>query len=213
MIRTLPSLLLAILLGSCQPGLGQGVQKPLDQMPPSARHLIAIKVKGSKRFSEADIAAASGLQLGAPVNEEDFKKAARRLGDMGVFTDIGYSFSYTFAGTKVEFQATDVAKFVPVRFEDFVWFPETELRRRIKAYAPLFDGELPLSGKLADQVSDVLQAMLVEKAIPGHVEYVRSGKPDGPVDSIVYQVADVLIQVRNIEFNFQRQHSSDIESV
>ena len=89
MIRTLPSLLLAILLGSCQPGLGQGVQKPLDQMPPSARHLIAIKVKGSKRFSEADIAAASGLQLGAPVNEEDFKKAARRLGDMGVFTDIG----------------------------------------------------------------------------------------------------------------------------
>ena len=95
---------------------------------------------------------------------------------------------------------TDVANFVPVRFEDFVWFPEAELRRRIKAYAPLFDGELPLSGRLADEVSDVLQAMLVEKAIPGHVEYVRSAKQDGPVDSIVYQVSDVLIQIRNIEF-------------
>ncbi len=200
MTRTLTSLFLAILLQFCQLGFGQGAQKPLDQMPASARHLIAIKVKGSKRFSETDIAAASGLQLGAPVNEEDFKKAARRLGDTGVFTDVGYSFSYTFAGTKVEFQVTDVAKFVPVRFEDFVWFPEAELRRRIKAYAPLFDGELPLSGKLADEVSDVLQAMLVEKAIPGHVEYVRSAKQDGPVDSIVYQVSDVLIQIRNIEF-------------
>jgi len=200
MIRMLPSLVFVILVGFCSSGLSQGAPAPLDQMPASARHLIAIKVKGSKRFSEADIAAASGLQLGAPVNEEDFKKAARRLGDMGVFTDIGYSFSYTFAGTKVEFQVTDVTKFVPVRFEDFVWFPEAELRRRIKAYAPLFDGELPLSGKLADQVSDVLQAMLVEKAIPGHVDYVRSGKADGPVDSIVYQVSDVLIQVRNIEF-------------
>ncbi len=200
MIRTIPTLLLVMLFGFCLPGMGQNSQKALEQMPASARQLIAVKVKGSKRFSEADIAAASGLQLNTPVTDDDFKKAARRLGDMGVFTDIGYSFSYTFAGTKVEFQVTDVTKFVPVRFEDFVWFPEAELRRRIKAYAPLFDGELPLSGKLADEVSDVLQAMLVEKAIPGHVEYVRSGKPDGPVDSIVYQVSEVLIQVRNIEF-------------
>ncbi len=200
MIRTLPSLLLVMFLGVCLPGVGQSSQKPLDQMPASARGLIAIKVKGSKRFPETDIAAASGLQLGTPVNEDDFKKAARRLGDMGVFTDIGYSFSYTFAGTKVEFQVTDATKFVPVRFEDFVWFPEADMRRRIKEHSPLFDGELPLSGKLADEVSDMLQAMLVEKAIPGHVEYVRSGKADGPVDSIVYHVSDVLIQVRNIEF-------------
>jgi len=200
MIRTLPSLLLVMFLGVCLPAVGQSSQKPLDQMPASARQLIAIKVKGSKRFREADIASASGLQLGIPVNEDDFKKAARRLGDMGVFTDIGYSFSYAFAGTKVEFQVTDATKFVPVRFEDFVWFPEADMRRRIKEHSPLFDGELPLSGKLAAEVSDMLQAMLVEKAIPGHVEYVRSGKADGPVDSIVYHVSDVLIQVRNIEF-------------
>jgi outer membrane protein insertion porin family len=53
---------------------------------------------------------------------------------------------------------------------------------------------------LADEVSDVLQAMLVENSIPGHVEYKRVGKADGPVESINYHVADVLIQIRNIEF-------------
>jgi outer membrane protein insertion porin family len=53
---------------------------------------------------------------------------------------------------------------------------------------------------LADEVSDVLQAMLVENSIPGHVEYRRAGKEDGPVDSINYHVTDVLIRVRNIEF-------------
>jgi outer membrane protein insertion porin family len=42
--------------------------------------------------------------------------------------------------------------------------------------------------------------MLVERAIPGHVEYERTGKPDGPVDAIVYRVADVVIQIRNVEF-------------
>jgi outer membrane protein assembly factor BamA len=190
------------LLGSSLPSAGQGAsaQKPLAQMPPSARQLVGVKVTGSKRYPEEAIAAATGLQMGAAVNDDDFKKAARRLGDTGVFTDIAYTFSYSSAGTKLELHVTDAAKFVPARFEDFVWFSDAELRTRIKQYAPLFDGQLPLFGRLADEVSDVLQAMLVENSIPGHVEYRRAGKEDGPVESINYRVTDVLIRVRNIEF-------------
>jgi outer membrane protein assembly factor BamA len=199
-MRTILSrLLLMSALGTCLPALGQP-QKPISQLPVSARQLIAIKVTGSKRYPEQVIAAASGLQIGTPVNDDDFKKAARRLGDMGVFTDIEYSYSYSSAGTKLEFHVSDVEKFVPVRFEDFVWFSDEELLKRIKEHAPLFDGELPLSGRLADEVSDVLQAMLVENSIPGHVEFQRSGAANGPVDSILYRVSDVLIQIRNVEF-------------
>ena len=193
-------LFLCLLLRFCVLGLGQTAQKPLAQMSASARQLIAIKVVGSKRFPEAAIAAATGLQLGTPVVDDDFKKAARQLGDTGVFTDIAYSFNYSSAGTKVEFHVTDVDKFVPARFEDFVWFSDEELRRRIKEHVPLFDGELPLSGRMPDEVSDVLQAMLVENAIPGHVEYVRAGKTDQPIEAISYSVSDVVVRVRNIEF-------------
>jgi outer membrane protein assembly factor BamA len=192
-------LLLVLFAALALPSLSQS-QKPLSQMPASARQLIAIKVVGSKRYSEQAIAAASGLQIGAPVNDDDFKKASRRLGDMGVFTDIAYNFSYSSAGTKLEFHVTDADKFVPARFEDFVWFSDDELRKRIQQHAPLFDGELPVFGRLADQVSDVLQAMLVERSIPGHVEYLRTGKQDGPVEAITYHVNDVLIRIRNFEF-------------
>ncbi len=199
--RLLP---LALILAAavCLSGIGRGLtsQKPLAQMPPSARQLIAITVVGSKRFPESAIAEATGLQMGTAVNDDDFKKAARRLGDMGVFTEIAYTFSYSSAGTKLELHVTDADKFLPVHFEDFVWFSDAELLKRIKEHAPLFDGELPMFGRLADEVSDVLQAMLVENSIPGHVEYVRAGKPDGPVDSINFHVTDVLIQVRHIEF-------------
>ncbi len=198
----LPFLLFALAAALCPPGMGQAstTQKPLAQMPASARQLIAIKVTGSKRYSEAAIAAASGLQLGTEVNDDDFKKAARRLGDMGVFTEIGYTFSYSSVGTKLELHVTDGAKFVPAHFEDFVWFTDAELKQRIQQHSPLFNGELPISGRLADEVSDVLQAMLVENSIPGHVEYLRVGKEDGPVESINYHVTDVLIQIRKIEF-------------
>jgi outer membrane protein assembly factor BamA len=194
-------LLLLIFLAS-MPVSGQDTssQKSLAQLPASARQLIAIKVTGSKRYSEQAIAAATGLQMGSAVNDDDFKRASRRLGDMGVFTDIAYSYSYSSAGTKLELHVTDGEKFVPARFEDFVWFSDAELRQRIQQHAPLFDGEVPLNGRLVDEVSDVLQAMLVEKSIPGHVEYLRVGKPDGPVEEISYHVNDVLIRVRNIEF-------------
>jgi outer membrane protein assembly factor BamA len=193
-------LFLLLLPGFCRPSTGQASQKPLAQMSASARQLIAIKVTGSKRFPETAIAAATGLQMGTSVGDDDFKKAARRLGDTGAFADIAYTFTYSSAGTKVEFQVTDGEKFVPARFEDFVWFSDEELRRRIKEHVPLFDGNLPLSGRLPDEVSDVLQAMLVENAIPGHVDYVRVGKQDQPVEAISYSVSEVLIRVRHIEF-------------
>jgi outer membrane protein assembly factor BamA len=205
MTKAIPRHLLVLFIlsaGLCLPGMGQGStsQKPLAQMPASARQLIAIKVIGSKRFPEQAIAAATGLQMGTEANDDDFKKAARRLGDTGVFTEIAYTFSYSSAGTKLELHVTDADKFVPARFEDFVWFSDAELEKRIKEHSPLFDGELPLFGRMADEVSDVLQAMLVENSIPGHVEYLRTGKQDGPIESINYHVTDVLIEVRHIEF-------------
>jgi len=175
-------------------------QKPLTQMPASARQLIEIKVTGSKRFPENAIAAATNLQIGTPVNDEDFKKAARILGDTGAFTDIEYSYSYSPQGTKLEFRVTDADKFVPVKFQDFVWFSDADLKQRIKEHVPLFDGELPLSGRMADEVSDVLQGLLVQSAIPGHVDYLRTGKEDGPVESIDFRVSDVLIRIRGFKF-------------
>lgn len=175
-------------------------QKSFAQAPASQRQLISIKVTGNKRFPEAAIISASGLQIGTVVTEDDFKKAATRLGAYGILSDVAYTYSFSSAGTKLELQVTEAPKFVPARFEDFVWFSDEDLLKRIQERAPLFNGELPLSGRLADQVSDVLQALLVENSIPGHVEYERAGKQDGPVDSIVYKVSDVLIQIRDVNF-------------
>jgi outer membrane protein insertion porin family len=191
------SLLILFLSGLSSSAMAQ---KSLAQLPASERQLIAIKVTGSKRFSEDAIAAESGLQLSTAVTDDDFKRAARHLGDTGAFSDIGYKFSYSSAGTKLEFQVTDAERFVPARFEDFVWFTDEEMRHRIKEHIPLFNGDLPLSGRMPEEVSDVLQAMLVENAIPGHVEYIRASKADGPIEAIQYSVSDVVIRVRNINF-------------
>jgi len=170
-------------------------------MPPTAYQLIAVKVTGSKRFTQEEVALASGLPIGTIAHEEDFKKAARQLGESGAFSDVAFTYSYSAAGTKLEFRVTDADKFVPARFADFVWFTDEELRQKVHERVPLFKGELPATGRLPEQVSDVLQAMLVENAIPGHVEYVRTSAKGEQLESIDYGVSGVSIRIRQVEFS------------
>jgi len=57
--------------------------------------LVAVKVTGTARYSDKEIIAASGLQIGQNAAEGDFKEAVRRLGDSGLFSDVMYSFTST----------------------------------------------------------------------------------------------------------------------
>jgi outer membrane protein assembly factor BamA len=166
-------------------------------IPAADAKLIELKVTGSKRFTQQEIAAACGLPLGAIVGDEDFRKAARQLGETGAFNDISYTFTYSSAGTKLTFQVTDADKFVPAHFADFVWFTDQELLQKVHERAPLFDGELPLSGRMADQVSDILQALLVENNVPGHVDYLKTGT-GGQTEAIDYAIANVIIRIRHV---------------
>src|SRR5271154_7428126 len=91
-------------------------------LPSMSYKLIAVKVTGSKRFTSDEGGAASGLPVGTVAHEEDFKKAARQLGESGAFNNVAFTYAYSATGTKLEFQVTDADKFVFARFADFVWF-------------------------------------------------------------------------------------------
>jgi outer membrane protein insertion porin family len=169
-------------------------------IPPADRKLIAITATGSQRFLSEQIAAASGLMIGTIADEDDFRKASRHLGESGAFNDISYTFSYSSAGTKLAFQVTDADQFVPAHFVDFVWFSDKDLLQKIHERIPLFDGELPVNGRLPDQVSDVLQALLVEGGIAGDVGYLRTEDKSGHLRSIDYRVSNVTIRIDQVTF-------------
>ena len=154
-------------------------------MPASARQLIAIKVIGSKRYSESRRSRPRPACRWAPPSTTTTSKKPRAAWATWESSPKSPTASpIPLPEPSSNCTSPTPQKFVPARFEDFVWFSDDELRQRIQQHAPLFDGELPLYGRLADEVSDVLQAMLVERSIPGHVEYQRVGKQDGPVEAI-----------------------------
>ena len=197
--------LLTSLLSSAV-GLAVGAQTQSTTtrpMPATAYKLISVKVTGTKRFTSDEVAAASGLPVGTIAHEDDFRKAARQLGESGAFSNIAFTFSYSATGTKLEFQVTDADLFVPARFTDFVWFTDEELRRKLHERIPLFNGSVPATGRLPDEVSDVLQALLVENSIPGHVEFLRKTdkrEKSEQLQAIEYNVAGVSIRIRQLEF-------------
>jgi outer membrane protein assembly factor BamA len=171
--------------------------------PVLAYKLIGLKVTGSQRYTEKEILPASGLVLGQNVVEADFKEAARRLGNTGLFTDVAYSFSYSPAGTKLELQLTDIddSKLVPAHFENFVWFTDEQLVAAVKQHVPLFKDRMPVSGTMPDDVEQALQAVIDEKQIPARVDYLREAPQEGGLlIAVAYRVESLEIRIRNLEF-------------
>jgi outer membrane protein insertion porin family len=175
-------------------------KSPQKSVPPSASKLISVKVTGTKRYTPEQVIAATGLQLGQAVAEDDFKKAGQQLGESGAFSEVTYSYQYSGAGTKLDLQLTDSEPFLPARFDNVVWFSDQELADKLTFRVPLFRGQLPVAGDLPDLVSDALQALLIERNVQGRADYLRFAHGDGPIEAFVFTVTGPSIRVRNFEF-------------
>lgn len=165
--------------------------------------LIALKATGTTRYTDKEILAACGLQIGQNAADGDFREAAKRLGDSGLFSDVAYTYTSSGSGVKLELQLTDVDKdkLVPANFENFPWFTNAELLDELQRRVPLFKRELPLAGKLPDHVEEALQMMLSEKKVPGRVDYLRETTQEGgKLTGIAYSVESLDIVIRNVEF-------------
>jgi outer membrane protein assembly factor BamA len=194
-----------ILLGSLLLSAG-AAQKQSTRGQPAANDaykLVAVKVKGTSRYTDQEILAASGLQIGQPAGDGDFKEAVRRLGDSGMFSEVLYSYTASGTGVKIELQLADTAdtKLVPARFENFVWFSDSELLKELQTRVPLFKQLLPLSGNLLDRVSEALQALLPEKHLPGRVDFLREEDESADtLSALVYRLEEVSIRIQGVEF-------------
>jgi outer membrane protein insertion porin family len=178
----------------------QQTRKNSKELPPSAFKLVAVQVSGLQHYNQQDVVRASGLRIGDTVHEDDFKEAARRLGQTGAFIDVAYSFNYSPDGTKLELKVKEAEHFAPATFENLVWFSDQELLDKLHSQVPLFNGKLPVTGPLPDDVTQALQAMLDEKKIPAQVDYVRVAHEDGPTEAFDYKATGPRIVIANVGF-------------
>src|SRR5215831_12954567 len=163
----------------------------------SAYKIIRIGITGNSRYRTEQITQLLGLKVGDSAAEGDFQSAVQRLGDTGLFTDVSFKYSFSSAGTEVDFQVKENDKLLPVRFDNLVWFSDQEWIEKIKAAVPLFQGELPGEGSLADTVADALQNMVAEHSTAARVEVHRPGDEEGTANDIAYSVTGLPIRIQS----------------
>ena len=167
---------------------------------PISYKLLSIHVTGLQHFTENQVVSASGLRLGQFAGEEEFKQAAQKLGETGLFTQLNYSYKYSTSGCDLELQVAENDHLVPIIFDNFVWFSDDELLHMLHDRVPLFDGRVPEGGHLTDQIADALGTILAERKIDGRVEYMASGPLDGGIESYDYKLSMHAIVIRNMDF-------------
>jgi outer membrane protein assembly factor BamA len=158
-----------------------------------------IEIAGNKRFTSAQIIAASELHLGDPVSEAILADAARKLSQTGAFQEVRFTYKFASSLWDVQFQVIEAAHFLPCVFDNFIWFKDDDLIAVVRKSSPLFDGNFPESGNMKDNAIAALDAFLKEHNLPGSVSFTTNGSLGGQVTSYLVSVTDVAMPVLAVE--------------
>lgn len=174
----------------------------LPSLARSADHyyLARVLVTGSERYRQEDLVRATGLTIDSQVTVEDLQNAANRLGESGAFATVEYLFKPATGtkGVEADFQVTDAEKFLPAAFENFVWFSDSELQQAIHQLVPLYNGQIPASGAMSDQVESALGKILAARGLPSDVTYMLAAE-FGQLPSIYkFRIANANLKINSV---------------
>ncbi|PYU02748.1 MAG: hypothetical protein DMG34_15230, partial [Acidobacteria bacterium] len=122
--------------------------------------LREVRSDGQKKLTEAQIAALTGLQVGAQVGREDLQRAADKLVATGLFATVKYDFRTRTEGLTLNFHLTESPR-VPAYYDNFPWFGDSELNDAIRLQLPFYDGTLPEAGGVIETASEAIHVLLV----------------------------------------------------
>src|ERR1700738_2436965 len=140
--------------------------------------LREIRAEGLKSLPEPQVAALSGLQIGAQVGKDDLQAAADKLVQSGLFAKVRYNFQSRTDGVALTFHVEEAPR-VPAYYDNLPWFADSELNDAIRAKLPFYDGTLPEAGGVVDQAAETVGQFLVTHGLQAAVEHQVVPNPIG----------------------------------
>jgi outer membrane protein assembly factor BamA len=163
-------------------------------------NLARVVVTGSQRYREEDLVRATGLTVNTQVTSDDLQNAANHLGNSGAFATVQFLFKPAVGarGVEADFQVTDAEKYLPAMFENFVWFSDQDLQDALHQAVPLFEGNIPNSGTMSDDVSAALRKFLAAKGLPSEISYIMSATFGGLPTAYKFKVVDANLKISEV---------------
>ena len=170
------------------------------QAQTSAPKLAAIHATGQKRYSEAQVVAATGLQTGLVFDSNALNAAADRLARSGAFEEVKFRYHPEGGQMTVEFTVKEASKFHRCTFDNFVWFSAQELEDHLRKEVPLYDVLAPESGDLLDEIVVSLQRLVQNHGIITQVEHTHYGKLGSPDWEHLFIATGPSLKIQSVQF-------------
>jgi hypothetical protein len=162
--------------------------------------LSSVTQSGSHNYSSEQVAAVSGLQIGAAVDRDAIQAAADRLARSGLFSNVRYRFSTDAGGLAVTFEVEDAPAF-PISLDNLPWLTDNDLAAVFKQAGIPIDRAAPASGVIDDRIAQALQSALEAKGVHATVSYSVSTVP-GTHDRVVsFKAAGADLRVGALQFS------------
>lgn len=167
---------------------------------PSTAVLDDIRIEGLKTLSPDQVVTMSQLAKGSQVGKADLQAAADRLLQTGMFSKVNYSYKAVAELLTVTFQLEESRR-VPIYFDNFPWFADSELDDAIRKKLPFFDSTLPEGGAVVDQAADAVKDLLASHKLEVTVEHQLLAAPLGNGDVQEFHTEGAAFQIASVEFS------------
>jgi outer membrane protein insertion porin family len=184
---------------------------------PQTANLKGIHAEGINTFTEAQVASLSGLQIGSQVGRKELQDAADLLLRSGLFAKVTYKFDTHNADVILTFHVEENHR-LPVSYDNFPWFDDSELADAIRKDLPFYDGTLPEGGTVVELAGNSLASFLSAHGLKAEVQHFVLSNPliDSPEQE--FQVVGVTQTISSVEFSDPnlannlavQQHLSDV---
>ncbi len=162
--------------------------------------LHEVHVDGLKNLTEAQVVPLSGLTPGSQVGREDLQGAADALVRTGLFAKVNYKFDTHNDNLTVTFHVEENPR-LPVSYDNFPWYSDSELDDAVKKVLPFYDGHLPEAGEVVERAASALKDFISVR--DPHIEVthqvVASPLFGGPEQQ--FQVGGSVLKIASLEFS------------
>jgi len=162
--------------------------------------LKEIHADGLQKLTEAQAIALSGLAPGAQVGRKELQDAADVLVRSGLFAKVSYNFNTHNDNVTLTFHLQENSR-LPVSYDNFPWYADSELGDAIRKDLPFYDGTLPEAGTVVEQAGNSLKAFLAVHGATVQIEHAVLVNPLADGNMHQFRVEGITPRIASVEFS------------
>jgi len=124
-----------------------------------ASTLREVRVEGAKHLTEPQIVSLTGLAPGSQVGRKELQDAADALVRTGLFAKVNFKYDTHNDNLVVTFHIEESPR-LPISYDNFPWYSDSELDEALRKELPFYDGHLPEAGQVVERAAAVLKAFV-----------------------------------------------------